>query len=200
MSIGWHPCLDSFEYSAGHSTASPPTQEPLAHAAAQSIHKSGRRSLVPPCDLTQRDTVEALLDAVYAEFGAVDILVNCAGTTQRTPALDVPEDEWKCILDTNLNGALRTCQIFGRKMIERRYGRIINVASLSSLVALYEVAAYGASKAALASLTRSLAIEWARYGVCVNAIVPGVFRTEMNSALLDGSPRGAPPPLPARWW
>ena len=161
----------------------------LVESAVQSIQKSGRRSLVTTCDVTQRDTVEALLDAVYAEFGAVDILVNCAGTTQRTPALDVPEDEWKCILDTNLNGALRTCQIFGRKMIERRYGRIINVASLSSLVALYEVAAYGASKAALASLTRSLAIEWARYGVCVNAIVPGVFRTEMNSALLDGTPR-----------
>jgi NAD(P)-dependent dehydrogenase (short-subunit alcohol dehydrogenase family) len=161
----------------------------LVESAAQAIQKLGRKSLVATCDVTRRSTVEALLAATCAEFGAVDILVNCAGTTQRTPALDVSEDEWNTILDTNLNGTLRTCQIFGRKMIERRYGRIINVASLSSLVALYEVAAYAASKAALASLTKSLALEWAPFGVCVNAIVPGVFRTELNSSLLNGTPR-----------
>jgi len=75
-------------------------------------------------------------------------------------------------------------------MIERQYGRIINIASLSSFVGLYEVAAYGASKSAVASLTKSLAVEWARHGVCVNAIAPGVFRTDLNSQLLDGTPRG----------
>src|SRR5215831_11781402 len=168
-----------------------PSGRRLEHvqAAAQAIQKLGRRSLVATCDVTRRSPAETLLDATCAEFGAVDILVNCAGTTRRTPALDVSEDEWNGILDTNLNGTLRTCQIFGRKMIARRYGRIINVASLSSLVALYQVAAYGASKAALASLTKSLAVEWAAFGVCVNAIVPGVFRTELNSALLDGTPR-----------
>src|SRR6185437_14472277 len=94
------------------------------------------------------------------------------------------------IIDTNLNGTLRACQVFGKSMIERKYGRIINIASLSSFVALYEVAAYAASKAAVASLTKSLAIEWARHGVNVNAIAPGVFRTALNQKLLDETPRG----------
>ena len=124
-----------------------------------------------------------------AKFGSVQILVNCAGRIKRTPTLAIPESEWNGILDTNLNGTLRACQVFGRHMLERGYGRIINIASLSSFVGLFEVAAYGASKAAVASLTKSLAIEWAASGVCVNAIVPGVFRTEMNSrvARRDGS-------------
>jgi NAD(P)-dependent dehydrogenase (short-subunit alcohol dehydrogenase family) len=102
----------------------------------------------------------------------------------------VTEREWRKILETNLTGAYRVSQIFGRHMVERKYGRIINIASLTSFVGLYEVAAYGASKAGLASLTRTLAVEWAPYGVCVNAIMPGVFRTAMNEKLLDGTSRG----------
>jgi NAD(P)-dependent dehydrogenase (short-subunit alcohol dehydrogenase family) len=98
--------------------------------------------------------------------------------------------DWDEILETNLTGTLHACQVFGRKMIERRSGRIINICSLASFVGLHEVAAYGASKSGVASLTRSLAIEWARYGVCVNGIVPGVFRTDLNADLLDGTPRG----------
>lgn len=162
----------------------------LVQSAAEEIKKLGRKSLAIPADVTSRASLEALLQAACAEFGAVDILVNSAGTTQRTPVLDVSDSEWSATLETNLNGMLRACQIFGRKMIERRYGRIINIASLASFVALYEVAAYSASKAAVASLTKSLAIEWARYGVCVNAIVPGVFRTGLSTALLDGTARG----------
>jgi NAD(P)-dependent dehydrogenase (short-subunit alcohol dehydrogenase family) len=158
--------------------------------SAQQIEALGRRSLQITSDVTDRASLQALLDAAVKNLGKVDILVNAAGRTKRTPTLDVSEQEWNGILDTNLTGALRSGQIFGRHMVERRYGRIIHIASLSSFVALYEVAAYGASKAALASLTRTMAIEWAAYGVCVNAIMPGVFRTALTSPLLDGTPRG----------
>jgi NAD(P)-dependent dehydrogenase (short-subunit alcohol dehydrogenase family) len=162
----------------------------LVHAAASEVCAFGVRSLALTCDVSNRRTLEDLNSATVAEFGAVDILVNCAGRTTRRPTLEVSDAEWNSILETNLTGALRACQVFGAAMIQRQYGRIINIASLSSFVGLYEVAAYGASKAGLALLTKSLAIEWARYGVCVNAIAPGVYRTDMNAQLLDGTPRG----------
>ena len=159
-------------------------------AAAAEVEALGCRSLVQTCDVTDNASIEQLLQSVCRQFSSVQILVNCAGRTKRTPTLDVPESEWNAILETNLNGTLRACRVFGRHMIERRYGRIINIGSLSSFVALYEVAAYAASKAAVASLTKSLAIEWATFGVCVNALIPGVLRTDMNAALLDGTERG----------
>lgn len=154
------------------------------------IQALGRKSLSVASDVAERATLEHLLQETLAVFGRVDILVNCAGMTKRTPTLELEEDLWQKILDTNLTGTLRCCQVFGRHMVERGQGRIINIASLSSFVALYEVAAYAASKAAVASLTKSLAIEWARHGVCVNAIAPGVFRTPLNSELLDSTGRG----------
>jgi NAD(P)-dependent dehydrogenase (short-subunit alcohol dehydrogenase family) len=159
-------------------------------SAAGQVKDIGRRSIAIASDVTDRNSLAALLDAVCAEFGGVDILVNCAGTTKRSPSLEVSENEWNSIIELNLTGTLRACQIFGRKMIEQRHGRIVNIASLASFVALYEVTAYSASKAAVASLTKSLAVEWAQHGVCVNAIAPGVFRTDMNAALLDGTARG----------
>jgi len=162
----------------------------LVRKAADDIKTLGRRSLAQTCDVTDEASIEKLLAAVLKEFGSVEILVNCAGRTKRTPTLEVPDAEWNGILDTNLNGTLRACRVFGRHMIERGYGRIVNIASLASFVALMEVAAYCASKAAVAALTKSLAIEWATKGVCVNAIAPGVFRTELNAGLLDGTERG----------
>lgn len=162
----------------------------LAQAVTRDIQAMGARSFAIECNVADRASLERLLEATASVFGNVDILVNCAGITQRTPSLDLSEDEWNRILETNLNGTLRSCQVFGRHMIDRQYGRIINIASLTSFVSMFEVAAYGASKAAVASLTKSLAIEWARHGVCVNGLVPGVFRTDLNSALLDGTPRG----------
>lgn len=163
----------------------------LVESAAAEIRKIGRKSLAIPCDVTKSADVDAVLQAAARELGAVDILVNSAGITKRAPSLDVPLSDWNRILETNLSGTLLACQIFGRHMIERKYGRIINIGSIASMLALYEVSAYCASKAAVAALTKSLAIEWAHHGVCVNAILPGVFRTDMNAQLLDGTPRGA---------
>jgi NAD(P)-dependent dehydrogenase (short-subunit alcohol dehydrogenase family) len=165
-------------------------REELVRKTAAEIVALGRRSLAQVCDVTNNSSVERLLQSTGAEFGSVQVLVNCAGRTKKMPTLDFPESEWDAIFETNLKGTLRACRIFGRHMIERRYGRIINIGSLSSLVGLYEVAAYGASKAGVASLTKTLAIEWATSGVCVNALVPGVLRTDLNAALLDGTERG----------
>jgi NAD(P)-dependent dehydrogenase (short-subunit alcohol dehydrogenase family) len=175
---------------AGADVVATGRREDLVKAAANEIRALGCRSLEIPCDVTDESTITNLLNAAIAGFGGVQILVNCAGRTKRTPTVDVPDAEWNAIMETNLTGTLRACRVVGRHMIERGYGRIINIASLSSFVALYEVAAYSASKAAVASLTKSLAIEWASKGVCVNAIAPGVFRTELNAGLLDGTERG----------
>jgi NAD(P)-dependent dehydrogenase (short-subunit alcohol dehydrogenase family) len=157
---------------------------------AVEIESRGRKTLRFPSDVRDRSTLVALRDAVLQAFGKVDILINCAGITKRTPTLNVQEEEWNEILDTNLNGTLRGCQIFGESMIQRGSGRIINIASLSTFVGLFEVAAYGASKAAVGALTKTLAVEWSRHGVLVNAIAPGVFRTYLNSTLLDTTERG----------
>ena len=175
---------------AGADVVASGRREALVTEVAAEIEARGRRTLRQPCDVGARASLEALRDATLTALGRIDVLVCCAGKTKRTPTLEVSEAEWSDIIETNLTGTLRACQVFARPMLAQGYGRIVNIGSLSTFVALYEVAAYAASKAAVASLTKSLALEWGPRGVCVNAIAPGVFRTDINRALLDGTERG----------
>jgi NAD(P)-dependent dehydrogenase (short-subunit alcohol dehydrogenase family) len=157
--------------------------EPLEETAA-AIEALGRRTVRQAADVGDRGSLVALRDRVLKEVGPADILVNCAGRIRRVPTLEIEETEWNSIVDTNLTGTLRGCQVFAPQMLERGTGRII------SFVSFHEVASYAASKAGVAALTRSLAVEWSRRGVLVNAIAPGVFRTALNQQLLDSTPRG----------
>ncbi len=157
---------------------------------AAEIEALGRRSLRVTCDVLNRASIQTLHDAVLAAFGKVDILVNAAGITLRSPTLQTEEAGWTRVIETNLTGTLRACQIFGETMVKAGYGRIINMASLSSFVGFHGVAAYSASKAGVASLTKVLAIELAEKGVNVNAIAPGIFPTPLNQSLVQGTQRG----------
>jgi NAD(P)-dependent dehydrogenase (short-subunit alcohol dehydrogenase family) len=174
---------------AGADVAASSRSGEMVNATAAEIESLGVSSLRVCSDVCDRSSLETLRDSVLVSFGTIDILINSAGITRRVPTLDMDEEVWNQIFNVNLTGTLRACQIFGEEMLKRRFGRIINIASLSSLVAFQEVAAYGASKAAVASLTRSLAVEWSSLGVTVNAIAPGIFPTLLNSKIID-SPRG----------
>jgi NAD(P)-dependent dehydrogenase (short-subunit alcohol dehydrogenase family) len=175
---------------AGADVVATGRREALVNEVGNEIEALGRKTVRRSVDAASRESINALRDAILQDFGRVDILLNAAGQIFRKPTHTIGESEWNKLMDVNVTGMLRTCQSFYEPLVESGRGRVINIASLNSFVSLLEVTAYATSKAAVLGLTRSLAVEWAPKGVNVNAIAPGVFRTELNSGLLDGTDRG----------
>ncbi len=159
----------------------------LLDATCREIEGTGRRTLSQAVDVTDRSSIIQFRDRVLESFGRIDILVNAAGTTLKKPTVEVKDEEWEGLFRVNLTGLLHACQEFYQPLKESGAGRVINIASLSSYLAFHQVATYSATKAGVLSLTKSLACEWAKDGICVNAIAPGVFPTELNSHLLRGT-------------
>jgi NAD(P)-dependent dehydrogenase (short-subunit alcohol dehydrogenase family) len=157
---------------------------------AKQIEKLGRRALPVTVNVRDRASIELLQRKVLDTFGKVDVLVNAAGITHKTPTLECSEDDWTSVLDVNLNGTWRSCQIFGNTMIGQGFGKILNIASLTTFVGFNQVAAYAVSKAGVGALTKTLAIELAPHKICVNAIAPGIFPTALNAELILHTGRG----------
>src|SRR5262249_2840938 len=139
-------------------------------------------------DLSVRTEVDAMIDAVVARHGTVDILVNCAGTARRAPALEQPDADWRYMIELNLFGTLWTCRAVAPIMQRAGRGRIVHVSSVAAIRGLMNRAGYGATKGAVTQLTRCLALEWGRHGITVNAVGPGITLTPLVKPYLAASP------------
>ena len=149
------------------------------------IQGLGRRAVALELDVRDRASIERMAAAAHAAYGRIDILVNNAGCNVRKPALEVTWDDWNLILDTNLRGSFFVAQAVARHMIARRYGRIVNMGSYTSVAGFAGLAPYGASRGGIRQMTMSLADDWGQYGITVNCLAPGWFRTAQNNALYE---------------
>ena len=159
----------------------------------EELRAAGIECLAVVCDITQPDQVAACVQAAVDRFGGIDILINNAGISWGAPAVEMPLEKWRQVLESNLTGTFLVTQAAGRLMIERRYGKIINVASLAGLLGdrpeILDAIGYSTTKGGIIALTRDLAVKWARYNVYVNAIAPAFFPTRMTEAVLGRNQR-----------
>jgi NAD(P)-dependent dehydrogenase (short-subunit alcohol dehydrogenase family) len=149
------------------------------------IRQFGRRTLSLALDVRDYNSIQKMVSDAEKEFGHIDVLVNNAGCNVRKPALEVTWDDWNLILDTNLRGSFFVAQAVARRMVEHRYGRIINIGSVTSVAGYAGLGPYGASRGGIRQLTMSLADDWGPYGITVNCLAPGWFRTDQNKILYE---------------
>ena len=154
---------------------------------AETLSESTGSVVIPyVCDVTDEKSVESLIDKAVDEFGSLEILVNNAGTSALSPSVEMPLDAWKKVIDVNLTGVFICSRLAAKKMIEAKYGKILNIASIYGEVGdVFNAAPYYASKGGVVNLTRSLAVEWAPYNIYVNAIAPGFFPSEMTQGIFE---------------
>lgn len=169
---------------AGASVVVTSRQQERAEAAAQAIRALGGRATGMALEVRDPSAVSGAIDGMCIDIGVPDVVVNSAGVAGAAPSESLALEEWDRIVDTNLKGTFLVCQAVGKRMLERRSGAVVNVASITGLTAFPKRAAYCASKAAVVMLTKVLAVEWADRGVRVNAVAPAVVRTELNEKMI----------------